>query len=276
MKALVYFLLLTLPLPLFSQKPLPAPLKELSGLVFINDSIMVGHNDGGDRPVLYFINKKAELVHQCLLTNVSNVDWEDITYDGSTYLYIGDFGNNENKRKDLKIIRVSAKSAYTKDEVEASSFEFTYPEQKSFPPSLDQKYFDAEALSYYKGDLYIFTKCRTEPWDGKSQVYKLSTKMENQKAERLSPLIIGKNGWWQDAVTGVDIRKDRCYVMTYNRVMIYRIVEGQLKFERRFYLDPITQKEAIAVASDGTIFIGDEDSKLIGGGYLYEYPNNDK
>lgn len=276
MKRLVFFLLLTIPLCTLSQKPLPSSLNELSGLVFINDSIMVAHNDGGDKPNLYFLNKDAKLIHTCRLTNVTNVDWEDITYDGSTYIYIGDIGNNDNKRKDLKIIRVSAKEAFKKDEMEASFFSFSYPEQTSFPPSLSEKYYDAEGLTYYNGSLYIFTKCRTEPWDGLSQVYQLSVKMEDQQAKRLSPLLVGKNGWWQDAVTGVDIHKDYCYVMTYNRVMVYKIVDGKLKFERRFYLDPITQKEAIAIAKDGVIFVGDEASKLIGGGLLYEYPNDEK
>lgn len=276
MKAAVISFLLLLVFPSFAQHPLPKSINELSGLVFINDSVLVGHNDGGDQPNLYFLTTKGKLLHTCTLSNVTNVDWEDITYDGSTFLYIGDIGNNENKRKDLKIIRVNAKEAFKKEQVEAQTFSFTYPEQKSFPPKPNEKYYDAEALTFYNNKLYIFTKCRTEPWDGWSQVYELSVDMKDQEAKRLSPLLIGKNGWWQDAVTGADIRHGNCYILTYNRVMIYKINGDKMTFVKRFYLDPITQKEAIAVDKEGNVYVGDEASKLIGGGSIYFFSKDDQ
>jgi len=41
---------------------LPNAIEESSGLVFYNDSILITHNDSGDKPILYFINLKGKLV----------------------------------------------------------------------------------------------------------------------------------------------------------------------------------------------------------------------
>lgn len=260
----------------FSQKstfPLTNELNELSGLVFINDSILVAHNDSGNLPQLYFLNKTGILLHTCTISNAKNIDWEDICYDGKKFLYIGDIGNNNNNRQDLTIYQVNAQKAFENAEVESNSFQFSYPEQKAFPETPKNRHFDAEALTFYNNQLYLFTKCRTDPWDGQSFVYQLKTTMNDQKAVALSPLYIGKSGWWQDAITGADIQGNLCYILTYNRVMVYEIDGTNMKFIGRTYLEPITQKEAIAVNRFGEIFIGDERSKMIGGGFLYTIEN---
>ncbi|MFT5580955.1 MAG: hypothetical protein ACI9G9_000194 [Psychromonas sp.] len=256
-------------------KSLPAELNELSGLVFINDTLMAGHNDGGHKPEIFFVNKSGKCVHVCTLTNAKNKDWEDITKDDKGNLYIGDFGNNENKRTDLCVYKVSIDSCLKNKTVKAQKISFSYPEQTEFPPEEANLNYDAEAMAYYNDSLYIFTKCRTLPWTGRSLIYSLSVNESEQKAHYLNGLFVGPSGWWQDAITAADISGDRCYLLTYNRLMVYRIKKGQLDFEKRFYLQPITQKEAIAVSTKGEIFIGDELHKLLGGGYLYQLKANE-
>jgi len=251
---------------------IPDKLKEISGLVFINDSVVVGHNDGGNSPKLFFLNLEGKILHEVKIDNAKNEDWEDITYDGDDILYIGDIGNNLNKRKDLCIYKVSLKKALKKDEVDAEKISFTYPNQTAFPPSDDDLHYDAEALCFYKDSLYIFTKCRTEPWDGNSYIYSLATNKKNQEANFLSTFYVGKSGWWQDAITGADIQGNYCYLTTYNRLMVYRIENDQLLFDHRIYMKPITQKEAIAVNKEGRMIVADERQTALGGGYLYEIP----
>lgn len=255
---------------------LPKELEELSGLVFINDTTLVAHNDGGHENVLFFLNTKGEVIHTCKLYNAKNIDWEDITYDGQKFLYVGDIGNNENKRKDLCIYRVNAALALSSDSVLADPLSFRYPDQQAFPPTASDWHFDAEAITFFQDSLYIFTKCRTEPWDGLSHVYSVSISDKEPKVTHLNTMYIGKSGWWKDAVTGIDIQGDRCYMLTYNRLIIYKIRKGRLTFEKRIYLKPITQKESIAVNKKGDIYVGDERSKLLGGGYLYKVPNEGK
>ena len=260
----------------FTQKTsfsLPDKLDELSGIAFLNDSIVIAHNDGGDEPRLYFLSKTGKLIHTCLIQNAKNVDWEGLCFDGQKYLYIGDFGNNNNQRKDLTIYKVDAHLAFQSDVAPAIAYNFSYPDQKEFPAKDPEKHYDAEALGYYKGKLYVFTKCRAEPWDGLSFVYQLSFEETKLSVKQLQPLYIGPSGWWQDAVTDVAIQDDICYVLTYNRLMAFKIAEGKLKFIGRIYLEPITQKEAVAVNKKGHIVVGDERSKMLGGGFLTHIEN---
>jgi hypothetical protein len=59
-----------------------------------------------------------------------NIDWEDITKDKDGNLYVGDFGN-DNERKDLCIYKIDKKSLTTKAPFQPTKF-FAYPEQKIF------------------------------------------------------------------------------------------------------------------------------------------------
>lgn len=251
---------------------LPDKLKEISGLVFINDSILIGHNDGGNAAKIFFLNLNGKILHEVKIENAKNQDWEDIAYDGKDAIYIGDIGNNENNRKDLCIYQISLKQALSKDEIHAKILNFSYPNQTAFPPANNDLHFDAEALCFFNDSLYIFTKCRTEPWDGNSYVYSLATDKTYQKANFLNTLYVGKSGWWQDAITGADIQGNYCYLTTYNRLMVYKIEKKQLLFDHRIYMKPITQKESIAVNSQGKMVTADENQAALGGGYLYEIP----
>lgn len=265
--------LLLLSLPLFSQEKvgtLPGKLKEISGLVFVTDELMVAHNDGGHAPILYFIDKKGVVQHETLIKDAENQDWEDITFDGQDNIYIGDFGNNANKRSDLCIYVVSLKEALKADKVNSKKISFSYPDQTSFPPKEKDLHFDCEAMAFYQDSLYLFTKNRSEPWDGQSHVYSIDIQNKKQTANFLGTLYIGKNGWWQDAITAVDIRDGVCYLLTYNRLMKYKIKEGKLSFMQWVYLTPITQKESVAVNSKGEIFVADEQQVGLGGGFLYK------
>lgn len=251
--------------------PLPPELKELSGLAVLGDSLIVAHNDGGNDPNLFFLTLEGKLKHQCEVEQAKNVDWEDLAFDGAHTLYIGDFGNNGNKRKNLKIYAIDVREALISTKVQAQHFSFEYPQQTSFPPEKSEWYYDCEGMAFYEDSLYLFTKCRTEPWSGISKVYSLSVEMKDQKAHLLNDLYIGKSGWWQDAVTGVDIQDNVCYVMTYDRINIYKIKNHQLSFDTRILTRPITQKEGIAVDTEGVIYVGDERSKLLAGGNLIRY-----
>jgi len=123
-KILFFFILFLSSKLVFSQEirtiaALPSSIEESSGLVFYNDSIFITHNDSGDKPIIYFINVKGKLIHQVLIENANNVDWEDICSDGKGYLYIGDIGNNKNDRRDLKIYKVASANLLTKQKVMA-------------------------------------------------------------------------------------------------------------------------------------------------------------
>lgn len=264
----------------FSQKreiaKVPKELNEISGLVFLNDSVLVAHNDGGDEPILYFLNLKGEEIHRVKIEGAKNVDWEDITFDGKEFLYIGDIGNNNNARKDLCIYKVNSKGILKKDSVKSEKINLSYSEQKEFPENKPDRHFDAEGMAFVNDSIYIFTKCRTEPFDGKCYGYKVSAKAGNYKLEKQFELFLGKDGWFKDSATAVDIRDDKCYILTYNRLMIYTFENGKFVFSRHILLAPLSQIEAVAVNSRGEVFISDEEQKLLGGGKLYKVSLKEK
>ena len=249
---------------------LPSSIEESSGLVFYNDSILITHNDSGDKPIIYFINLKGKLVDQVLIENASNVDWEDLCTDGNGNLYIGDIGNNNNDRRELKIYKVSLNNLRAKKKVMAEIITFSYYDQQAFPPSDSSLNYDAEGLAFHQDSLLIFTKCRANPFNGYSFCYKIPMTPGTYKAHRSFQLYIGNKGFTKDAVTSASICKNSLYLLTYNRFLIYQLVQGKWMYKEQHYTKPYTQKEAITTKDNRTIYLSDEVQKIVGGGKLYK------
>ena len=132
---------------------------ESSGLIWIENRLIT-HNDSGDGPHLYELDTlSGDVTRTVTVINASAVDWEDITAD-DTYLYIGDFGNNNGDRTDLAIFRVSILDFLTtpNDTVTADTLLFNYADQLDFTPTTYETPYDAEALMACGDSLYIFTK----------------------------------------------------------------------------------------------------------------------
>ena len=80
---------------------LPSKAKESSGLALAGQDAFWTHNDHGNKPNLYKIDKSGNLLETIKFTSLTNIDWEELTEDDQGYIYIGDFGNGKNDRKDL-------------------------------------------------------------------------------------------------------------------------------------------------------------------------------
>lgn len=274
-KQLITLLLLISTSFLFGQKTqklgkISGEITESSGLIFYNDTLLITHNDSGDKPMLYFINLKGKLVHQVLVQNAKNVDWEDITKDDKGNFYIADIGNNSNQRKDLKIYKIKGENLLKVNTILAEAIEIVYAEQTDFPPKDEELHFDAEGIAFQNDSIWILTKCRAVPFDGIAYVYKVPTKSGVYKLKRKTQLFIGKHGFMQDAVTAIDIYKDKLYVLTYDKILIYSIDNQRLTFENQYFLKPYSQKEALVVKNNREIYLTDESTKILGGGYLYK------
>lgn len=80
-----------------------ARINEASGMAFsykTNDAFWV-HNDSGDGPNLYLVNKSGTLLTLGQIAGATATDWEDMAsfvVDGKSYLIIGDFGDNPRSR----------------------------------------------------------------------------------------------------------------------------------------------------------------------------------
>ena len=155
---------------------LPSQVEETSGLLFLDGKI-VTHNDRGDTSNLYEIDSlTGNLLRTININNVSNVDWEDLA-DDETYIYVGDFGNNNGTRTDLKIHRILRSDFKNNSSISAEVISFSYEDQTKFNDSNDHN-FDAEGFVVYENSLFIFTKNRG---DFNTNVYKIPKTIGNHR-----------------------------------------------------------------------------------------------
>jgi hypothetical protein len=135
---------------------MPSEINESSGLIFnASDSTLWTQNDGGSASALFRIDKKGRLLNKIDFPGLKNVDWEEITKDSAGNIYIGDFGNNKNLRKNLRIYKFHPERPDLIDTIR-----FRYADQTAFPPPKSQQNFDCEAFFWYKNQLYLFSKNR--------------------------------------------------------------------------------------------------------------------
>ena len=127
---------------------LNAALRETSGLTLMNGKLY-SFNDGGNPNEIYEINPENGQIISTIKVDFSNRDWEAMTSDGQS-LYIGDFGNNGGKRIDLAIYKILDNSH--------QKIRFKYQNQPHFSFKKDKHDFDAEAMIFKDGKIYLFSK----------------------------------------------------------------------------------------------------------------------
>ncbi len=248
---------------------LPVELKEASGLELLNDSTFIAINDGGNKAELFLLNLDGSLQRKVTVLKEKNHDWEDLTSDGE-FLYIADFGNNNNTRKNLRVLKVNIEDITTKKEVVAEKIYFNYIEQVSFPPKKEEMNFDAEAIVCIGDSLLILTKTNTVPWTGKSQLYYLSKTPGIYSIKKSGELFIGSNGWYIDAITAADYLDNKLVVTTYNRLLTFNFANNNVKLIKKLSFSELTQKEGVLFKSADEVFIVDENSRFLGGGNLFK------
>jgi hypothetical protein len=133
-------------------------LDETSGLLFYNNKLLT-FNDSGGQASLYEINSiNGTITKTITITNATNVDWEDITQDAS-YIYIGDIGNNNGNRTNLKVYKI-AKSDFdgADNTATAEIIAYSYANQTDFTSNPNNNNWDAEGLISRGDNLLIFSK----------------------------------------------------------------------------------------------------------------------
>ncbi|MFN0216622.1 MAG: hypothetical protein ACKVT2_20365 [Saprospiraceae bacterium] len=114
---------------------LPSVLTESSGLEMTSGEIFWSHNDRNGKAELYGFETTGVLKTTLKVTNATNTDWEDIACDKAGNIFIGDFGNNDNDRRNLRIYKIAPPPGEQANlEMPAEKIEFSYPEQTEYPP----------------------------------------------------------------------------------------------------------------------------------------------
>lgn len=153
-------------------------IRETSGLLYFSNLLWT-HNDDHDKTI-YGLDSLGIIQKKIVLNKVKNHDWEEITQD-SSYLYIGDFGNNASgNRTDLNILKIEKKSFLEKNPA-IETIAFKYADQTDLfqkkPNSTD---FDCEAFIVSKDSIYLFTK----QWkSSKTNIYVLPNQSGNHIAQ---------------------------------------------------------------------------------------------
>lgn len=243
---------------------LPSELSEISGLEKLSDSLLIAINDGGNEPLLFILDLSGNITRKIRVSNANNMDWEALAMD-ENYLYIGDFGNNMNERKDLCIYRINRSDLSALNEVTAEKMSISYREQKEFPPNDSERHFDAEAMTYFEGQLWIFTKNSTKPFDGISFVYMVQFEANQTKTlSKVSDLKLNKTSYLKDAVTSACTDDHSIVLTTYNRMMKLDFPKQGLSKSTIYKYPHIQQVEACACLGDRSYFISNENHKFLG------------
>ncbi|MEN9987767.1 MAG: hypothetical protein RLZZ585_806 [Bacteroidota bacterium] len=244
--------------------PLPSELSEISGLEKWNDSTLIAINDGGNEPILFLLNLSGQITRKINITNATNIDWEAIAMD-ENYLYIGDFGNNLNERKDLCIYRVNRSDIAILNEVTAEKMSISYREQKEFPPNNHDRYFDAEAMTYFEGQLWIFTKNSTKPFDGLSFIYMVQFESNQTKTlSKVTELKLNRTSYLKDAVTSACTQNNSMILTTYNRMIKLEFQKQGMTKSNLYFYPHIQQVESCVAIGPGTFFISNEKNNFLG------------
>jgi len=246
---------------------LPDLLKETSGIAYNEqDQSVYTINDSGHGPIIYNITPKTGKINKAItLQKAANIDWEDITAD-EDHIYIGDFGNNGNYRKDLAIYTVSKVdiedgNAFAK----ASKISFSYSDQTEFPPKKSERNFDVEAFFLLNDHFYLFTRNREKNYDGTTTCYKLPNKEGIHVAERIHSFPTCDDQT-DCLITSAAIHKPsgKIALLSYNKVWILSNYEGDDFFSgtvEKIKLGHRSQKEGITFKDENTLLIADEGSK---------------
>lgn len=239
---------------------LESKLSESSGLLYIKGKVFT-HNDSGNEPAIYELDSaKGTVIHTTYLKGIQNKDWEDLCADDS-FVYVGDFGNNQGNRTDLKIFKFS-KFALTEreDSVDVETISFSFEDQSNFDPAPYQTNFDAEALICIGDSLYIFSK----NWgDFKSKIYVLPNKTGNWIAKNTKTLNT------QGMVTGAAWNSEEHIILlcgySFTGEFLYKLSIGEnndihSSVEERFNLlhKGSSQIEGIAFISNNSYLISSE------------------
>ena len=133
--------------------------EETSGLIFWKGSLWT-HNDSGGEAEIYKIDTATgEVVQEIEIDKVTNIDWEDLAQD-EEYIYIGDFGNNNGNRDDLRIYKVRKSDIPQSGnaEVDAQVIDFAYEDQKYSAKNKRSNNFDCEAMIIVGDSIFLFSK----------------------------------------------------------------------------------------------------------------------
>jgi hypothetical protein len=228
---------------------LPEKLTESSGLAKAGENSFWTLNDSGGKDELYEIDEKGRIIKIQKIKGAKNVDWEELAEDNQGNIYIGDFGNNSQNRKNLVIYKVK----HGKSE----KIEFEYKDQKKFPAKSDS--FDCLAFFWFKNELHLFTKGKKE----KKLITKHYVIPDSPGEYKISPM---ETLELHETVTAADISPDetKFALLTYGKILIFGIENEKINFKHPMECLKTRRKqtEALLFVTNSEIIFTNEQQEL--------------
>ncbi len=254
---------------------LPKSLKEVSGIAFSPDKKVIWTiEDAGNKNKIYGLDASGKMIADVEVENGENNDWEDIISDKSGNIYIGDFGNNDNLRQDLAILKVDLKNPQQTTTKVIQTTKFHYADQTEFPPSKSNLLYDCEGFVEMNGNFYLFTKNRSKGFDGSFLVYKVPNKEGDFEAQLVGKLKLdGKYN--AAAITSASINSvgNEIALLSHQNVFLlsgFTADDFNNSTVKKVSLEHNSQKEGLVFKDDKTLWMVDEKDKTIGG-KVYEF-----
>ena len=213
-----------------------------------NPGIFWTHNDSGDDPLLFAIDREGRTRGVWRITGARARDWEDIAVgpgpeSGRTYVYIGDIGNNKYSRENLIIYRLPEPVVDTASERSRRGNPLRTEAAEVIRLAYPDGNHDAEALMVHpqSGDIYIATKT-TDP---ATTIYKLNGAASYSGVQQLArvgevriPNLFGA------LITGADISPDGRRVIFCDYTRAYEL---RMKVSDGLDFDSIWSREVVSV-----------------------------
>lgn len=271
LQALIFWLVLPLitidfrlPDPFSLLKPLklatlPKSVRESSGLETGDaPGTFITHGDAGNAPTLFEVSRKGQLLRTITVPGAANIDWEDITRDTSGNLYICDTGDNDNKRQQLQLYKLSLKNPSKADLIT-----FEYPDRKQGKSQANARSasFDCEAAFWYNRKIYLLTKDRENgQW---TKLYELPDKKGHYQAKLIGSYAVdGK-------ITAADLSPDHktLVLLSNGKLHVYKPSGTNFLKQKTATVDlgKVGQTEGLAFTNNTTVAFTNEK------GDLYEY-----
>lgn len=265
-------------MPLYAQSvlqivcELPESLKEISGLAYDqNEQLLWAINDSGNDAVVFGIDPlTCQVVTKTYTTGAFNQDWEAIALNRKGQLFVADTGNNNYRRKSLKVYWLHADAT-----AEATNAKVLITKIK-FPDAVSKKgriVYDFEAMVFIDGYFYFFSKTnKSEGFGAKTEIFKAAAVPGTVHAYNIGNIALCENANHCkitdaafDQVTGT------LALLSHKNIWVIddfiKKLEAKVVDSKRFKLGKNTQKEGITFTSSRSLVVTEEKTK--GPNFLY-------
>ncbi|ACU59227.1 hypothetical protein [Chitinophaga pinensis] len=169
------------------------------------------HNDSGNKPEVYLLDNKGQLISTIQLEGIKNRDWEDIAEGAGPiphkqYVYVGDIGNNIRLDLHTRIYRFQAPSQApaSKTTVKPETLQISYPDGPR----------DAETVMVDPINKFLYVVSKREKAVG---IYK--TPLHFRDGEKVVMQKVGTVPYtW---ITAGDISQDGRHIVIKDKSLVY-------------------------------------------------------